>query len=252
MPHQTKLTQIYRDWRDTLPESLPNIEAKNYSAPLLMNMPTAYQAAERRILFCGQETLGWGHKESPDVGNTAEDSTKAEGSLTSKDVEALADFLSVKDSVDVLLRSYEEFAFAKTYSGRSSPFWRAFRQVQAWNKGELAWTNLSKFDYLGKSISDSPNLSEIINLQIEIFQQEVQIADPHIVLFLTGPNYDWMLKRFFPEMVSQPLNGDPAIQQLSHALLPKYSFRTYHPRYLQQSNRWKDLTTVHDAITQAS
>jgi hypothetical protein len=115
MPDQVELAQLYHRWRKDLKSRPLGFDPKCYSPPLLIKMPEAYCVAERRILFCGQETYGWDFENGATFG----------------------DFLDDDNSVEALLAAYETFAFAKNYRSRGSPYWAAFREVKNWKLGDV-------------------------------------------------------------------------------------------------------------------
>ncbi len=55
---QRLLQLAYGDWKRSL--HFEEQTAAQLSPPLLLSVPPAYTNAKRRILFCGQETYGWG------------------------------------------------------------------------------------------------------------------------------------------------------------------------------------------------
>lgn len=211
MLEQTDLTQLYLAWREALRGCALGFDPSDCSAPLLVNMPDAYARADRRVLFCGQETFGW---KGMDL--TAIDKMVRPDTADDEKIETLADFLTVERAVDALTRGYEHFAFGRNYRGRGSPFWVAFREVQAWNFGEVLWTNLSRFDHKGGSILSSPRREEALAAQSDLLAREIVLTKPDIALFVTGPRYDWFLEKLFPGLRYEALAGSPSVHRLHH------------------------------------
>jgi hypothetical protein len=245
MLEQTDLTRLYLAWRETLKGRALGFDPRDCSAPLLLNMPDTYARADRRVLFCGQETFGW---KGMDL--TARDGKAERETAPDEQVETLNDFIAVENAVDSLTRGYEHFSFAKHYRGRGSPFWAAFREVQAWNLGEVLWTNLSRFDHQGGSILNSPQRKEALAAQSDLLAREIEVTKPDTALFVTGPRYDWLLESLFPGLRFEALGGLPSVVRLHHHHLPLRAFRTYHPNALRRMKRWTDLQVVRDAIDQ--
>ena len=243
MPDQARLTEIYRQWRNVLEGHVLGFDPSRYSAPLLVKLPDAYRMAQRRILFCGQETYGWNW-----MGLTETDEATSVTVTVRENAETLADFLAHESTIETLVDGYAQFAFAEHYSGRGSPFWVAFREVQDWGLGALLWVNLSRFDYEAGSILRSPNLDEVLGFQGQLFASELAETAPDAIIFATGPNYDHLIERFFPGLTREPLAGAPTVVRLSHPALPSQTYRTYHPRGLRMQGRWADLSAIRGAI----
>ena len=246
MPEQTRMTEIYRRWRNDLAGRTLGFDPSRYSAPLLVKLPAAYQAAQRRILFCGQETYGWNW-----MGLTETDEATGVTVTVREKAETLADFLAHESTIETLVDGYAQFAFAEHYSGRGSPFWVAFREVQGWGLGEMLWVNLSRFDYEAGSILKSPDLDEVLGFQGRLFASELAETTPDVMIFATGPNYDHLIERFFPGVTTEPLAGAPSVVRLRHPALPAHTYRTYHPRGLRMQGRWADLAAIRGAIEHA-
>ena len=246
MPDQNRLTNIYRQWRKELLDRNLRIDPATYSPPLLIKLPSTYQAAQRRILFCGQETYTW---KWPAL--TKLDEQTGATSTTRPAIDTFADFLKHESSIETLVNGYGEFAFAESYPGRGSPFWVAFREVQDWRFGELLWMNLSRFDYDGGSILRSPHLEEVLDLQGQIFASELNETQPDVIIFATGSSYDHLIERYFPGVKKEPLVNTPSVSRLFHPSLPAHTYRTYHPRGLRMQKRWEDLSAIRDAISAA-
>ena len=76
-------------------------------------------------------------------------------------------------------------------------------------------------------------------------QSEVNILKPDIILFLSGPYYDNILKEQFENIKYKNVNGFTK-RQLAKLKMDNvdYSFRTYHPNYLYRN----DINKYFDAI----
>ncbi len=61
-----------------------------------------------------------------------------------------------------------------------------------------------------------------------------------MVLFLTGPHYDGLVKDFYPDVKFPSLDDHPTREVCRvRARLPEAAFRTYHPGYLNRILRKK-------------
>ena len=98
-----------------------------------------------------------------------------------------------------------------------------------------AWTNISKFDLEGgRSYGEyEAAISRLDDLLIA----ELEILKPKVCVFFSGPSFDNRLEKIFPTIEYQTVADWPVreLAQLSHPLLPKMTFRTYHPRFLRMN-----------------
>ena len=247
---QQKLEETYDRWKAGL--KIDSGEASHISPPLLLSVTDSFEKAQRRILFVGQETYGWDwdkdlRKRFPDYPSD----------YPYEDTRNMHDFLNQPQSVEALCWGYREFAFARSQPiTQRSPFWRAFRELQAWPQSEVLWNNVSRCDYEGGSILSAPqNLQENLGeQQFNLFSQELEILSPNICLFFCGPNYDASLSRIFPQLEYISIGTVPIreFSRLSHPNLPALSFRTYHPNYLSRSERWGIISQIREIVLDGS
>lgn len=218
------LADLYGDSISSIP--LTANLASRCSSPLLLMAPDGWKDASRRLVIVGQETFGWGDSAIP---------------------RSLEDIRSS-------MQGYTEFSFAKNHPAhRNSPFWRAFRQLAMKSEAEVLWTNLLRFDIDGGSVLRNcrpDELKALLAAQHGILEREIEVLDPHAVVFFTGPNYDRILLGEFPSTKFEPIDDYPARQfaRINADGLPRTSFRTYHPGYLNRSGRWDWLNRLSDLI----
>ncbi len=249
---QKNLVDVYDAWKSGLQFS--DQEAAHLSPPLLLSVTDEYCNAERRILLFGQETFGWGWNSSlkakyPDYPKNWEFSA----------MESMADFLQNPDSVENMCWAYQAFSFSKYQKDNyKSPFWKAFREVQAWPGAGVMWSNVSRCDYAGatsgNSIFHAPEdlREKLVISQKELLLKELIILKPHVCLFFSGPYYDPILTASFPNCRFSPLGTQPARQlaQIADVSLPLSSFRTYHPNYLNrnQVGKWEFIEVIRSSV----
>ena len=231
---QRRLELAYADWKRSLHFEEPT--ALQLSPPLLLSVPPVYTNAKRRILFCGQETYGWDWTSNQRTNRT------------------MQDFLANPDAVEALCCGYRQFDFAKPHpKSWTSPFWRAFREVQDWPDAGLIWNNLSRCDYLGGSVLTARKEVQtcLSECQRELLLRELAILQPQVCLFVTGPNYDNLLSEVFPGCRLSEVANDIPVRQLAriqHSRLPASSFRTYHPNYLSRGRHWHFLARLRELV----
>lgn len=186
------------------------------SGPLLLSVPEGYTHTSVRLLIAGQQTKGWP---------------------------------GLSSGIDTLLATYQEFDLGRNYV--ASPFWQASHQLDAAvNPGgpprSFLWSNLIKVDQHGGRPQE--DIEERV-ATLGLFEAEIAITGPQVVVFFTGPNYDARLRKTFPGVEYRPLS--PVVSQLVHPKLPPRSFRTYHPKYLWLSKKRDALDLVSDKICEA-
>ena len=228
-----QLLQIYEEWKLTLPQW------ENFyhqlSSPLLLNVTADYAAAEnQKILVVGQETFGW----DPDSGPY-------------RKVESLHDFVFGECSVEALMWGYRGFCFAaRQPSTRKSPFWQAFRHMTDVNARVAGmWTNLSRCDFNGGSILQAPihfrNL--MIEAQKRLLRAEIEILEPDVCLFFTGPNYDDFMREILGDIKFHTFccgHKTRVAARVGGRGLPCRTIRTYHPAYLRRARLWDILDQI--------
>jgi hypothetical protein len=197
----------------------------NISAINVVRVPDEWWNGNRRIVMVGQETGG--------------------------ETRTLQSMVDAKDGVADVAESYETFDFAENTSKRKSPFWRAHRRLAddledgAYRR--VMWTNIVEVQSLSEAGSGIHRLpvqhrSTVIDWQAPIVREEFENMAPLAAVFFTGPNYDWILQKVFPGVVLAPIESTArpvrTLARVEHPLLPKDSFRTYHPASLQRQKIW--------------
>ena len=176
-------------------------------------VPPNYEKMKYKILIVGQENDGWG----------------IEGNARLS-MFATLDFLDSKDYNDRRPFFSFPYKFCKSINNLGD--------IQDSKKTYFTWVNLREFSFdeepktsLGKEAQN------IIDNEFNILEEEIKIINPDIVLFLTGPRYDYNME------IEKQLKGvefktveNYDIRQFArveHKSLPKNSFRIYHPFYLR-------------------
>ncbi|MFZ4547319.1 MAG: hypothetical protein ACOYN4_07790 [Bacteroidales bacterium] len=169
--------------------------------------------------------------------------------------EASGGFLGgVEDKVNTdekLINKYKHFNMGKEEGNgkeyrRRSAFWRTVWAInqelnpELENENCFLWTNVSKYCTTeGKPISYDDHAW--IVKEMNILQEEIKIANPDVVIFFSGPNYDDKICiQFDDSLVFEQVDETIPLRELArvkHRKLPENSFRTYHPKYLQIANK---------------
>lgn len=189
----------------------PNIEAAN---PFLIVLPSDYQEKTKKVMICGQETQGWGNEfdDCPD-----------------------------KATLDAILRIYDGFVNG---GGYNSPYWQFINSLKkACPDVGFVCNNIVK---IGKK--HGPGCDDQINeLTLKYFPvvpKELSILRPDVILFLTGPNYDWRIRKTLGDFNTRKIDNIKRFDEIifEDSSMPK-AFRCYHPRYLRQCGLEKKVQT---------
>jgi hypothetical protein len=192
--------------------------------PLLVHPSKKYLEAKLKIAYYGQETNGWGEIYA---GNT---------------------------DLQLCLDSYVKFVNINAGDGYNSykgQFWNALRNYQRSfrnldDSSGFYWNNVIK---IGRAGGVGRPLSDVVSWQNPWFalsSKEMEILAPNVSIFFTGPNYDDIIKKIYPDVEFHGVNGYKIRQlaQLKSKNLQSLAFRTYHPGYLYRF----DFDGVKDAI----
>lgn len=218
-------------------------------APLLMAIPPEWQLAKHKLLIIGQETYGW-HFSGPQVENYC----------------YLCGLVGVEDPVGALVQTYAEFDFANSSRAQSKPFWRAQRQlcerIEDGNRRRVLWTNvarcsvdppLGKEGYSAWNNSSYEELDALCAWQSRLLKSEIASSGARHVLFFTGPNYDYILRKSLNNLHFSPVWPDVPERQFARVHspdLPPSTYRTYHPGYLRRNpERWAWLDRLVEEIS---
>lgn len=201
MTIREQLIQLYKEKADDFRHVVESFPKADLAGPFLMSPNKKYFDQERRLLIVGQQTKGWTYHVS---------------------------------DVEKQIGTYEGFNLGKKYY--SSPFWNITRKLERaiGNKEySSAWTNINKFDLN----SDKPygKYENEIKILDNILINELEIIQPHICVFFTGPSFDNRLRSIFKEVSFNKIESWDKRQlvQLKHPLLPELTFKTHHPKSLR-------------------
>ncbi|MDO9520296.1 MAG: hypothetical protein Q7L19_08805 [Pseudohongiella sp.] len=216
-----QLREIYNKYWPGLIEAAAPLNASTIkpSDPLLLSInEEAYKQSNLKIMYCGQETFGWGDP--------------------SDDKPVLG-----KKSVDEVISTYDKY-FTQGHYKRNEEgkrvFWRA---VKKFNKALLTafpgqniypiWNNISK---IGKASGKGMN-TKIRELEREffpVFQEELAVLKPDLIIFMTGPYRDGDIEFNLQKAVFSEVSGgikERALARVKSDSFRKPALRLYHPAY---------------------
>ncbi|HRK71319.1 MAG TPA: hypothetical protein PLA85_07010 [Micropepsaceae bacterium] len=216
---------IYQHIAQKLREAVKNAEIaelQELCGPFVIDPTEEFLSSRLRVLYVGQETHGW------------------DTSIT--------DFLKDQDGLKRALGRYRDFSFGES---RSSPFWRFHHKLAerlGFGPRTLLWSNLVRFG-LKKSPGESASLIEsshpdtpkLLDIQRGTLLREIEELQVHAVVFVTGPNYDAIIRDEFGDVeflpirqVDEPPPGRWLLDIIQCKKFPDLQIvRTYHPKPLQ-------------------
>lgn len=229
---QAKLQTVYEQKYPGLKSALADADAETLSCPQLVDISAHnYKLARTKLLIFGQQTREW-----------YDDWSNIKG-----DVAAHA--------VRELLQEYSVFNLGSGL--RHTPFWHYAHELHTLLNPNgpgngFIWSNLIKMAGLNKQDKwGYPGwlIEELINKSFDVLVSEVNLAEPDVVVFFTGHDYDECLERSFPGVrlsaVPRANLDSNWLAAVKHVRLPEHSYRTYHPGYL---NRQRKGSSVLGAI----
>lgn len=228
-----KLNKLYSERWSVLSHELgqiiDNIDfIQKPTNPLLIRVNEAdYLHSDIKVMIIGQETNDWGH-----------------------------DF---NGNVDEVFEIYDDFynsGYAITsYGGH---FWNGFNRFSALlqekykgKKISFIWNNVVKIGASGRDQNHPQNhIYEIELNHFKVLEQELDILNPDIILFISGPSYDDNIKELLPEIEFEKFSNDFQPRELAKLKFKSHKniFRTYHPNYLWRNDINKYFNTIISSV----
>ena len=186
-------------------------EEEEWAVLHLACVPPNYEKMKYKILIVGQENNGYGYETEP-----------------KKSMLFTLDFQSNRYYDNAPFFSFP-YSFCASINDCDNEKYS--------KKSYLAWVNLKEFSF--ETSSKKPlneKAQNIIDNEYNILEEEIKIINPDIVLFLTGPNYDYYIKAQLNGVEFKTIEnyGIRQFARVEHKSLPKNSFRIYHPVYLRR------------------
>ena len=214
---QNELNNLYLDYLNKLIDDNKFLSYLNndvINSPLAINSNVVrgnYFNSDMKILFVGKENNGWfglNEREKSGINNISNKDEYLHGLLD------LYNRFNLGENYRTPIFSYMDILIDKLRDKKI-------------NTGIL-WSNLLRID-CGNDLKD-----EIFGIDNNvILRKEIELLKPDVVLFVTGPNYDKYLGDTFSNIRKIHFENK-SIKEfciLEHEILPKKSFRIYHPNY---------------------
>lgn len=207
-------TSVLKKLDGTQPEKCQSDSPTNL---LCLNIPDKYLSSDIKLMVFGQETNDW------------------DGEYRGVDK-----FNSVADRADWLKGIYDGFFTSKYCFSYGGQFWNGVSKLvnsiedQTGKTVGLLWNNIVK---IGKNGDKGRPEDSIIDWQkpaLDFIIDEIKTAQPDIVIFFTGPNYDDLLQVVFEDITFNSIStrSTRELSIVTSDSLPLRSIRTYHPNFL--------------------
>lgn len=213
-----KLRVLYNTyWNSYVEYFINKVDA---AFPYLIYVPEQYEKSSIKVMFCGQETQSWNSEEYKDP---------------------------YKASVDSVMHRYNVFV---NNDGYNSPYWNFQRRIKNRNKNVgFVRNNIVKIGKLDEPGCDD-YIDNLARQYFPVFKKELEILQPDLIIFLTGPKYDWRIKNTLGNFSLKSLGDtDECFDELVYddPTIPM-SIRINHPRWLQQHSKYWSMIENIDKI----
>jgi len=228
---RTKFLHRYQEEWDALLNNRLTLEVGDDEPtnPLLLEVPSAYLAADYRVMIFGQETNGWEGVFPHDGG------------------------------IVHMLQTYRTFYTSDQCYCYGGQFWNGTSKLIDALRAQLEpsgktlaimWNNLIKVGKADAKGLPSNAILDWENRWFDVVSFEVKELNPNLVVFFTGPNYDKFIVRIFDDAEFQGINERPKRQlaRVKSLRLPVDSIRTYHPTYLWRHGFYEYLAEIVGAV----
>lgn len=235
---QNKLDELYREYLEHIfqnKEIETRIENHKISSPQLLDITTPkgkYLESDYRIVFVGKETAGWFNKEQRDKAGLININRQF-----NKYIHALKSIYKEHDFGAKHKTPF--FKFIELFIGK-------FDKTSSSNKSTgYLFTELLRHDEKGKGLSEAL-IHEATYNNNYILRKELEILNPDVLIFLTGPNYDRYIKQTYPNAVFKEIEGYSSNQASIIKNIPnvRTAVRIYHPRYLSYTNTTSEYSNL--------
>ncbi len=197
------------------------------TCPLLLSIDNEaeFKSAEIRVMVYGQETNSW--------------------------------YDEFHQNKEPIIDCYNNFFNGGECWGYSGQFWngisRFINLLQAKHpdkKIKLVWNNIVKIGKFDDKGFPPDYIYEIERKHFSVIKEELEIINPNLVLFLTGPNYDSVIEDNFGLLEKEALS-EFSERQISKIKIDgiDFAFRTYHPNYLWRNNIDSYFNRIIDEIS---
>jgi hypothetical protein len=164
-----------------------------------------------------------------------------------------------EEGVEHILKTYETFYTERQCYRRGGHWWNGIKKLVGVLEGQtnasgksiaVLWNNLIKVGEAEKKGMPTEGIRDWQRRWFDVTAWEVNELNPNLVIFFSGPHYDWFIQRIFDDAQFQTVNGRTKSQfaRVKSRNLPLDSIRTYHPNYLWRHGFYEYLADIVGAI----
>jgi hypothetical protein len=220
---QQELINFYKAEFDAMRQTkiFTDEQADELSAPFLLKVNENYFSSVIRVMYVGKETNGW-----------------------RQNYNNFNEFLNDTNGVEQMLIRYKrEISEERHWNNRFFVEYKKIRKALTDNKkGSVVWNNLLKMDFKqkGKGYSrNSINHSEQLrDISRRFFTKELELLEPHFIIFATSHTYDSVIKDFLPQRETIEVIEKRALWKFRNN--GSVCYRTWHP----QTIKFKSAKTI--------
>lgn len=231
-----RLTTIYNQLPDECFSAIENYNAQNtghtLTNPFYIAMSNECANAESVVMIAGQETFTWG----------SEITKNKDGAFS-------------RDSSPCKLQIIFDLFCNNPNRDSHSPYWTFFEKCREYareSKTGFISNNLSKVGFINNEPGNDFNVSVKWG---QVLCAEIEVCDPDMIIFTTGPSYDQLLQAIFGNFIVHSCIEGVGTRKLAKLefkdgiLKGRRIYRTYHPAFLQRSkNRYSWINQIYEFI----
>jgi hypothetical protein len=234
---QTQLNEAYQLLLDRKNLNFCESDLAKLSAPFLLKLYPSYFEQKRKIIFAGKETNKW------------------------LDKHRLLGLCDKSISIEEVVNRYgKQKEFSGTLGGNRGKFMKMYQKIRkrlgSEQPGSIVWNNVLKFDWENGKSDSSRNAkkypevnAEIQRVSKKLWQKELEILNPDIIIFGTGWSYDKIIKAHFENKIE-------TIEIIEKKALWKFringkilAYRTYHPNATNTKSQKKPYEYYNDIFS---
>lgn len=198
------------------------------TCPLLLSIGNEeeFKNADIRLMVFGQETNNW--------------------------------YDEFHNDIPSIIECYDSFFSNDKCWGYGGQFWNGvgrfieLLQTKYSNKKiSLIWNNIVKIGKYAEKGFPPNYIYEIERKYFSVIKEEIEVINPTIVLFLTGPYYDSVITDNFGKLTYSKLSDEFSEREIAKVSLTgtPFAYRTYHPNYLWRNGINKYFDTIINDMT---
>lgn len=232
-----ELLDAFTSWYNKVASEVTSSMNYTFSRPFIGGVCDNFGAGKKNIIIVGQEARGLN-----DYGKSLKEYQMWSIGFMSKQL------------------GCKKYLKNQTYSKVNSPFWRF---VCGFTDYSIYWTNIDKLHLIskGKTKQLKDECEKVLNKKYlndksSIFEREIEIINPAVIIFLTGPHYyktmEYALGTSFDDKPMLTKNQSKLIVNITDKL-KKYSsvesaFWTYHPNFLNRRKGTNNKNEIENEI----